>query len=68
MVAALQPLVDSGISKTLHLQPSASVQDLDRLLRTAWRSGLKGLTVFRPTVGAQTVLCDARLASSQIRT
>jgi ribonucleoside-diphosphate reductase alpha chain len=68
MVAALQPLVDSGISKTLHLQPGASVRDLDRVLRAAWQSGLKGLTVFRPTVGAQTVLCDARFATPQPRT
>lgn len=60
MVAALQPFVDAGISKTVHLQETASVQDLDRLLRSAWRSGLKGVSVFRGSALHRDVLCDAR--------
>lgn len=60
MVAALQPFVDAGISKTVHLQETASVQDLDRLLRSAWRSGLKGVSVFRGNALHRDVLCDAR--------
>ena len=60
MVAALQPFVDAGISKTVHLRETASVQDLDRLLRSAWRSGLKGVSVFRASALHRDVLCDAR--------
>ena len=57
MVAALQPLVDSSISKTVNLSPQASIDDLDRLLRSAWKMGLKGLSVFRPETAAERVLC-----------
>lgn len=62
MVAALQPLVDAGISKTVHLRETDSVQNLDRLLRYAWRSGLKGVSVFRAGTLLRDVLCDARRA------
>ena len=60
MVAALQPLVDAGISKTIHLRSTTSVEELDRLLRSAWRSGLKGVSVFRVGTSQEAVLCDAR--------
>jgi ribonucleoside-diphosphate reductase alpha chain len=63
MVAALQPWVDAGISKTVHLRETDSVPTLDRLLRAAWRSGLKGLSVFRAGAPARDVLCDARRAT-----
>jgi len=60
MVAALQPLIDSGISKTIHLDRTTSIEELDRLLRSAWRSGLKGVSVFRAGTSRDAVLCDAR--------
>jgi len=60
MVAALQPLIDSSISKTVHLPPQASIGDLDSLLRSAWKLGLKGLSVFRLESATERVLC-ARL-------
>lgn len=47
MVAALQPWVDGGISKTLALQSSAEPAALARWLRLAWRCGLKGLAIYR---------------------
>ncbi|MDC6084800.1 adenosylcobalamin-dependent ribonucleoside-diphosphate reductase [Burkholderia cenocepacia] len=54
MLAALQPCVDAGISKTVTLPGQCSLADVDALFFQAWRDGLKGITVFRP---------DPRLAS-----
>ncbi|MFO0120702.1 MAG: hypothetical protein ACK51Y_03790 [Burkholderiales bacterium] len=48
MVAALQPWVDGGISKTLALPAQTTADQLALWLRMAWRCGLKGLAVYRP--------------------
>ena len=47
MVAALQPWVDGGISKTLAMGPNASPGEVANALRLAWRCGLKGLAVYK---------------------
>jgi ribonucleoside-diphosphate reductase alpha chain len=47
MVAALQPWVDAGISKTLALPAEATPDGVSQALRLAWRCGLKGLAVYR---------------------
>lgn len=48
MMAALQPFVDAAISKTVTIAPNASNADVDALFFSAWKAGLKGITVFRP--------------------
>lgn len=48
MVAAVQPFVDAGISKTVNLAPGTTADGVQALFVQAWRSGLKGLTVFTP--------------------
>ena len=48
MQAALQPYVDNAISKTVNLLADASVDDVEAIFSTAYSSGLKGCTVFRP--------------------
>jgi ribonucleoside-diphosphate reductase alpha chain len=48
MVAAVQPWVDTAISKTVNVPadyPFAAFQDL---YREAWKRGLKGITTYRP--------------------
>ena len=67
MLAALQPLVDSAIAKTVNLAEHETREGLDGLLRMAWRSGLKGITVFRVTGSSERVLC-AIDASDSART
>jgi ribonucleoside-diphosphate reductase alpha chain len=47
MVAAMQPWVDAGISKTLALPADATPSEVSQALRLAWRCGLKGLAVYR---------------------
>lgn len=47
MVAALAPHVDGGISKTVSLPPACTPETIEGLIRLAWRSGLKGVALFR---------------------
>ena len=47
MLAALQPLVSGGISKTVNLPREATVEAVEEVLLDGWRLGLKSLTVYR---------------------
>ncbi|MCS7167411.1 MAG: adenosylcobalamin-dependent ribonucleoside-diphosphate reductase [Gemmatales bacterium] len=44
---AFQKYVDNAVSKTINLPHSATPQDIAEIYRTAYESGLKGITVFR---------------------
>jgi ribonucleoside-diphosphate reductase alpha chain len=48
MQAALQPFVDSAISKTINVPPDYPFEDFRELYELAYRAGLKGCTTFRP--------------------
>lgn len=54
MLAALAPLVDAGISKTVNLPPGTGEEEVEALFIGAWRAGVKGLTCFpaRSPLGA----------------
>lgn len=56
MQAALQPHVDSAISKTVNLPADCTPADIRRLFERAHALGLKGCTVFRPNPVTGTVL------------
>ena len=45
--ATFQKWVDSGISKTINMDNSASVNDVKRAYMLAWDSGCKGTTIYR---------------------
>lgn len=47
MQAEMQKYVDSSISKTINMPSSATVEDVDRVYRMAWKLGCKGVTVYR---------------------
>ncbi len=47
MVAAVQPLVSGGISKTVNLPSDVGVDEVEAVFRAAWRLGLKAVAVYR---------------------
>ncbi|MBV8260329.1 MAG: adenosylcobalamin-dependent ribonucleoside-diphosphate reductase [Paraburkholderia sp.] len=54
MMAAVQPYVDTSISKTVNVPADYPFEDFENLYLDAWRRGLKGLATYRPneTLGA----------------
>lgn len=56
MQAALQPLVDSSISKTINLPPGYPFESFEALYQLAYRQGVKGCTVFRAATPTGAVL------------
>ena len=48
MQAAVQPFVDSSISKTVNVPVECSFEDFKRVYDLAWDSGCKGCTTYRP--------------------
>jgi ribonucleoside-diphosphate reductase alpha chain len=48
MQAAIQPYVDSAISKTVNVPEDYPFEDFESLYLEAWHAGLKGITTYRP--------------------
>ena len=47
MVAAVQPFVSGGISKTVNLPNKSTIDDIDRIYRLAYDSAVKCIAVYR---------------------
>jgi len=47
MVAAVQPFLSGGVSKTVPLPPTAGAEAIEEVFITAWRLGLKSIAVYR---------------------
>jgi ribonucleoside-diphosphate reductase alpha chain len=47
MQAVLQEFTDTAISSTINLKKDISIEDVKALYKYAWRTGLKGVTIFR---------------------
>jgi ribonucleoside-diphosphate reductase alpha chain len=47
MVAACQPFISGGISKTINLPSAATVGDIEQAFLLAWKLGLKSVSVYR---------------------
>lgn len=45
--AVLQKYTDASISSTVNLPKEATVEDVSNIYMTAWKEGLKGITVYR---------------------
>ena len=56
MVAAIAPFVDSAISKTVNVPENYPYDQFEDLYLEAWKSGLKGITTYRPNVVLGSVL------------
>jgi ribonucleoside-diphosphate reductase alpha chain len=62
MQAALQPYVDSAISKTINIPADYPYEDYKSLYRQAYELGLKGCTTFRPNPVSGEILSAANSA------
>lgn len=68
MSAAVQPFVDTAISKTVNVPADYPFEEFESLYLEAWRRGLKGITTYRPNSVLGAVLevkpieaaCDAQ--------
>ena len=47
MMAAVQPFLSMGISKTVNVENSATVADIERIFIRAWEAGLKSIALYR---------------------
>jgi ribonucleoside-diphosphate reductase alpha chain len=56
MMAAVQPFVDSAISKTVNVPEDYPFDDFQGLYFAAWEAGLKGLATYRPNPTTGSVL------------
>ncbi len=56
MMQAVQPFVDTAISKTVNVRADYPYQEFKGLYLQAWRSGLKGLATYRPNAILGSVL------------
>jgi len=45
--AAAQTYVDTAISSTVNLHKDITIEEVEQLYLTAWKSGLKGITIYR---------------------
>ena len=59
MLKALQPHIDSAISKTVNVPTDYPFDDFKKVYQKAWEYGLKGITTYRPNPGLSAVLTDA---------
>ena len=56
MLAAVQPFVDTGISKTVNVAEDYPFEEFQDLYLEAWQAGLKGLATYRPNTVLGAVL------------
>ena len=62
MQAALQPFVDSAISKTINCPEALPFEDFRDIYMKAYAMGLKGCTTYRPNLVTGAVLLPAKAA------
>ena len=64
MVEAVQPFIDTAISKTVNVPKDYPYDDFRDLYLEAWRAGLKGLATYRPNAVLGSVLSTTPAAPS----
>lgn len=60
MQAVWQKHIDASISSTVNLPHEATVEDVADVYMTAWKSGLKGVTVFREGCARTSILTSTK--------
>ena len=64
MQSAFQKHVDSGISKTINFANSATHKDVEEAYMLAWKTGCKGITVYRAGSREKEVLVKGNLETA----
>jgi ribonucleoside-diphosphate reductase alpha chain len=65
MLAAVQPFIDSSISKTVNVPADYPFDAFKDLYLEAWRHGLKGLATYRPNLVTGAVLETGEVQAAQ---
>ena len=60
MQAVWQKHIDASISSTVNLPHEATVEDVEKIYMSAWKSGLKGVTVFREGCARTSILTSTK--------
>ena len=66
MLVAVQPYIDSSISKTVNVPKDYPFEAFKDLYVKAWRAGLKGLATYRPNEITGAVLSLQKEASAAL--
>ncbi|EKD89717.1 MAG: hypothetical protein ACD_33C00002G0009 [uncultured bacterium] len=66
MLECLAPYVDSAISKTVNVPSDYSFEDFKNIYIQAWKSGLKGITTYRPNNGLESVIVSASTSNKDL--
>lgn len=66
MMRAVQPYVDTSISKTVNIPADYPYEDFKDLYRQAWDAGLKGLATYRPNTILGAVLETTSAAKNEV--
>ncbi|MEN9317040.1 MAG: hypothetical protein RIS35_3433, partial [Pseudomonadota bacterium] len=66
MSAAVQPFIDSAISKTVNVEEDYPYEEFKALYLEAWRAGLKGITTYRPNSVIGSVLSTTPAPSAAL--
>lgn len=68
VMAAVAPLVDSAISKTVNVPRDYAFEDFEAIYLDAWKMGLKGITTYRPNDVIGSVLVSEKEHNAKEKT
>jgi ribonucleoside-diphosphate reductase alpha chain len=67
MQAALQPLVDNAVSKTINVAAAIDYTSFEPIYTQAWKLGLKGCTSYRPNPHTGSILAAEGIEEAPCR-